>query len=47
VLFRSTHFVGELSGRVFLSQDQAFAELALDTGETPGAADPLEARGLI
>lgn len=42
-----THFLTELSGRVFLSQDRAFAELALDTGEEPEAADPLEARGLI
>ncbi len=42
-----THFVDDLSGRVFLSQDSAFADLALDTGEGPGAADPPEARGLI
>ncbi|MDP5104099.1 MAG: sulfate permease [Erythrobacter sp.] len=42
-----THFVEELSGRVFLSQDAAFADLALDTGEAPAADDPLEARGLI
>jgi len=41
------HFLDELSGRVFLSQDQAFADLAQDTGEEPGLADPLEARGLI
>lgn len=44
---KRTHFVEELSGRVFLSQDGAFADLALDTGEEQGAADPLEARGLI
>ena len=42
-----THFVEELTGRVFLSQDSAFAELASDTGEEPGEADPFEARGLI
>lgn len=42
-----THFLTELSGRVFLSQDRAFAQLALDTGEEPEPADPLEARGLI
>ena len=42
-----THFVEELSGRVFLSQDSAFADLANDTGEVPGDADPLLARGLI
>ncbi len=42
-----THFIEELSGRVFLSQDAAFAELALDTGVEPGATDPLEARGMI
>jgi hypothetical protein len=32
---------------VFLSQDSAFAELALDTGEEPGSDDPLDARGMI
>jgi len=42
-----THFAEQLSGRVFLSQDQAFADLALDTGEDPAADDPLAARGLI
>jgi SulP family sulfate permease len=44
---KRAHFLDELTGRVFLSQDQAFAELALDTGEAPGADDPMEARGLI
>jgi SulP family sulfate permease len=44
---KRTHFVEELSGRVFLSQDAAFADLALDTGEQPGVDDPFEARGLI
>ncbi|MDT8279227.1 MAG: sulfate permease [Erythrobacter sp.] len=41
------HFLDDLSGRVFLSQDSAFAELALDTGEEPGPGDPLDARGMI
>jgi len=41
------HFLDDLSGRVFLSQDSAFAELALDTGEEPGSGDPLDARGMI
>ena len=42
-----THFIAELSGRVFLSQDSAFADLANDTGEEfpPLVGD--EARGLI
>lgn len=44
---KRTHFVEELSGQVFLSQDSAFADLALDTGEEPGSSDPMEARGLI
>ena len=37
----------ELNGRVFLSQDQAFAELALDQGASPLPADALAARGAI
>ena len=44
---KRTHFVEELSGRVFLSQDSAFADLANDTGDDGGEADPLLARGLI
>jgi SulP family sulfate permease len=44
---KRSHLLDDLSGRVFLSQDQAFAELALDTSETLGDVDPLEARGLI
>ena len=44
---KRTHFLEELTGRVFLSQDKAFADLALDTGEELGAADPMEARGMI
>jgi SulP family sulfate permease len=44
---KRAHFLDELSGRVFLSQDQAFGELANDTGDEPGVADPMLARGLI
>lgn len=44
---KRTHFVDDLSGRVFLSQDSAFAELALDTGEPVQPPIPDEARGLI
>lgn len=44
---KRTHFIEELSGRVFLSQDSAFADLALDTGEVPETPIPDEARGLI
>ncbi|MBA4043671.1 MAG: sodium-independent anion transporter [Erythrobacter sp.] len=42
-----THFIEELSGKAYLSQDQAFADLALDTGEAPPSPAPDEARGLI
>lgn len=42
-----THFVEELNGKVFLSQDRAFAELLNDTGEPPLPADQYLARGLI
>jgi sulfate permease, SulP family len=44
---KRTHLLDALSGRVFLSQDSAFAELALDTDEKSAVADQLEARGLI
>ena len=44
---KRAHFLDELSGRVFLSQDRAFGELANDTGAEPDAADPMLARGLI
>lgn len=44
---KRSHFLDELSGRVFLSQDQAFAELANETGEEPASPVPDEARGLI
>lgn len=42
-----SHLLQDLSGKVFLSQDSAFAQLALDTGETSEAYDPQAARGLI
>jgi sulfate permease, SulP family len=42
-----SHLLDELNGRVFLSQDQAFAELALDTGAPPPPTDHYEARGAI
>jgi SulP family sulfate permease len=42
-----SHLLAELNGRVFLSQDQAFAELALDTGAPLLPADACHARGLI
>ncbi len=44
---KRTHFLDELSGRVFLSQDAAFADLALDTGEASPSPILDEARGLI
>lgn len=42
-----SHLLEELHGRVFLSQDQAFAELALDTGAPLLPIDTQEARGAI
>jgi SulP family sulfate permease len=42
-----THFIEELSGKAYLSHDQAFADLALDTGEAPPSPAPDEARGWI
>jgi SulP family sulfate permease len=44
---KRTHFVEELNGKVFLSQDRAFAEMSLETGEPPEPVDHHEARGLI
>ncbi|TIX49869.1 sulfate permease [Alteraurantiacibacter aquimixticola] len=41
-----THFLEELNGRVFLSQDQAWSELAADDGEI-APTDHMLARGLI
>ncbi len=42
-----THFVQELNGKVFLSQDRAFAEVSQDTGEPLEPVDQYLARGLI
>jgi len=44
---KRTHFVDELNGEVFLSQDRAFAKVMLDTGEPPEPVDHYMARGLI
>lgn len=41
------HFLEELSGRFFLSQDRAFSELANDDGQPPEPHDHWHARGLI
>ena len=42
-----THFLDELGGRVFLSQDRAFSELANDDGTPVEPVDQWQARGLI
>lgn len=44
---KRTHFLDQLGGKVFLSQNRAFAELALDTGEPAAPIDHYLARGLI
>ena len=44
---KRTHFIEELNGRVYLSQDRAFAQVSLDTGEPPEPVDHYHARGLI
>ncbi|EAQ29850.1 sulfate permease [Erythrobacter sp. NAP1] len=44
---KRTHFIEELNGKVFLTQDKAFAEVSLDTGEPPAPVDHYMARGLI
>ena len=44
---KRTHFLQQLNGKVFLSQDRAFAEVAKDTGEPPEIVDQYHARGLI
>jgi SulP family sulfate permease len=44
---KRTHFPDDLTGAVFLSQDAAFAELALDTGEKTLSPILDEARGMI
>lgn len=43
---KRTHFLDQLNGRVFLSQDRAFAELARDDGLETAPIDDL-ARGMI
>lgn len=43
---KRTHFLDELNGRVFLSQNRAFRELADDGGQAAPAPDDM-ARGLI
>ena len=44
---KRTRFVDELNGKVFLTQDRAFAEVSLDTGEPAEPVDHYMARGLI
>ena len=44
---KRTHFLDELSGKVFLSQNRAFSEVAKDDGEAHMPDDPLLARGMI
>ncbi len=42
-----SHFLHDLTGRVFLSQDRAFSELANDDGSPVDPVDTWQARGLI
>ena len=42
-----THFLEELNGEVFLTQDKAFAEVVQDTGKPPEPIDHYMARGMI
>lgn len=44
---KRTHFIEELNGNVYLTQDRAFGEVSLDTGEPPPPVDHYLARGLI
>ena len=44
---KRTDFLEELNGKVFLSQDRAFAEVSKDNGEPPPPVDHYLARGLI
>lgn len=44
---KNTHFLEELNGRVFLSQDRAWSELARDNGDPAEPTDYQMARGLI
>ena len=44
---KRTHFLDELNGKVYLSQDRAFAELMKDNGKQHGEDDIYMARGMI
>jgi SulP family sulfate permease len=44
---KRTHFLDELNGKVFLSQNRAFSELSRDNGEPPPPVDHYLARGMI
>ncbi len=44
---KRTHFVKQLNGQVYLTQDKAFIEVSSDTGEPPEPVDHYMARGLI
>lgn len=44
---KRTHFLEDLSGKVFLSQDRAFSEALKDDGQDEVSDDPLLARGMI
>jgi len=44
---KRTDFLEELNGKIYLSQDRAFAEVSKDTGEPPAPIDHYMARGLI
>ncbi len=44
---KQTHFLDELNGRIFLSQNRAFTEVSKDTGEPPDPVDHYMARGMI
>ena len=44
---KRTYFLDELNGKVFLSQDRAFAEVSKDNGELPPPVDHYLARGMI
>ncbi len=44
---QKAHFLHDLTGQVFLSQDQAFSQLANDDGSPPDPVDQWQARGLI
>lgn len=44
---KRTHFIDELNGKVFLTQDRAFTEVSRDTGDPPPPVDHYLARGLI